>query len=231
MSGPVSATIAYLLDLGVVCEKPDLWQHPAGDLHLRWSCKDAARAAWAWVEKLLRAKRLERISSQEGCFSLRQGVDFTVPRQLARRRHVRADTLTGLQAVWQGALVSASKPGFCTRCRCALSLEHVLWQCPFIAEAFHDDMQEARQEFPWPSLWLRGLVPLQAVRHPVPSRAVLVCVQREFSPLGGQFKGRVWFLLRMGLQGRVAVTPGSACHAGPLVPTLWTLQAPGVWAV
>ena len=190
VSGPVSATIAYLLDLGVVCEKPDLWQHPAGDLHLRWSCKDAARAAWAWVEKLLRAKRLERISSQEGCFSLRQGVDFTVPRQLARRRHVRADTLTGLQAVWQGALVSASKPGFCTRCRCALSLEHVLWQCPFIAEAFHDDMQEARQEFPWPSLWLRGLVPLQAVRHPVPSPGrVGVCAEGIFAsgrPIQGE---------------------------------------------
>ena len=62
-------------------------------------------------------------------------------------------------------------------------------------------------------------------------RTVLVYVQREFSPLGGPFKGRVWFLLRMGLQGRVAVTPGSACHAGPLVPTLWALQAPGVWAV
>ena len=179
-----------------------------------------------------RAKRLERISSQEGCFSLRQGVDFTVPRQLARRRHVRTDTLTGLQAIWQGALVSASKPGFCTRCRCALSLEHVLWQCPFIAEAFHDDMQEVRKRVSvaFPLATRTGAFCKQCGTLCLP-RTVLVYVQREFSPLGGPFKGRVWFLLRMGLQGRVAVTPGSACHAGPLVPTLWALQAPGVWAV
>ena len=39
VTGPISATIAYLLELKVTCETPGLWKHPHGDLHLRWDSK------------------------------------------------------------------------------------------------------------------------------------------------------------------------------------------------
>ena len=173
VTGPISATIAYLLELKVTCETPGLWKHPQGDLHIRWDTQDVVRSVWSWMERLLRSERLQRIAGQEGCSLLRQGADLTVPRKLAKRKHLHRNTLVGLSAVWQGALVSASKPGWCRRCRCSLSLQHVLWDCPFIANKFPDEFQKERLACPWPSLWLRGLPPLSVVLHPSPAQALL----------------------------------------------------------
>ena len=189
VTGPVSATIAYLLDLGVVCEKSNRWQHRSGDLHFQWDRKDVFRVVWRWLDSLLRSARLQRISSQEGCSSLQQGVDFTVPRQMAKQRFLHKNTLTGLQAVWQGALVSASKPGWCKKCKCTLSLKHVLWDCPIITDKFQDDMKEVRAELQWPSLWLRGLPPLHAVRHPSPPSELVGLRAEGIFSTGHQVQG------------------------------------------
>ena len=40
---------------------------------------------------------------------LRDGIDFTVLRRLARRTHLHRNTRTGLMAVWQGSLPGVTR--------------------------------------------------------------------------------------------------------------------------
>ena len=102
-----------------------------------------------------------RIAELEGCQSLGNGVDVVVPSRLLKRRFFHKSTAVSLQALWQGALLGSSKPGWCKLCGCSLSLQHVLWDCPDISAKFPEPplLAKARRQFPWPSLWLHGLVP------------------------------------------------------------------------
>ena len=110
--------------------------------------------------------RNNRIAALSGCAPLQAGIDATVPRRLLKRRFFRKHTGLHLQALWQGALLSDSKPGWCKLCQRALSFQHVLWDCPFTASKFPEPphLSKARERFPWPSLWLRGLVPKEATQ-------------------------------------------------------------------
>ena len=166
VNGPFSALLAYCLDLGIAASQPNIWSHGENSLHLDWKCPDAARRVWQWVVPIWEAERLERISGLEGCQDLKDGVDTVVPHRLLRRRFFNKSTLTNLQALWQGALLGASKPGWCKLCKCHLSLQHVLWDCPFISNKFPEPphLQKLRAQFPWRSLWLRGLVPRAATQ-------------------------------------------------------------------
>ena len=166
VNGPFSALLAYCLDLGIVASQPNFWSHGENSLHLDWKCPDAARHVWQWVVPIWEAERLERISGLEGCQDLKDGVDTVVPHRLLKRRFFNKSTTTNLQALWQGALLGASKPGWCKLCKCHLSLQHVLWDCPFISNKFPEPLhlQKIRANFPWGSLWLRGLVPRAATQ-------------------------------------------------------------------
>ncbi|CAE7320490.1 unnamed protein product [Symbiodinium sp. CCMP2592] len=170
VTGPIAATQAYLIELGVECSQVHLWRHAKGNLQLDWTNSDVIRSGWEWVHKLLLHQQGLRIAQQEGCGSLDQGTDFTVHRKLLKRKHVQRATLSNLHAVWQGAMVSSAKPGWCTLCQCPLSLQHNLWECPFICKQFDaEEFSELKSQYPWPSLWLRGLPPLSEVRHPKPA--------------------------------------------------------------
>ena len=166
VTGPVSATIAYLMDLGVVAPESRTWRHEQGVLHLDWCNPDASRSAWQWLVQILRAQQFLRIASQEGCEQLAQGIDFTVPRKLAKRNHVHRNTRTGLMAVWQGSLPGVTKQGWCRACACKLTVQHALWECPYLSNRFPDTFADSRSLYPWPSLWLRGLVPKLPSLHP-----------------------------------------------------------------
>ncbi|CAE7457975.1 unnamed protein product [Symbiodinium sp. CCMP2592] len=170
VTGPIAATQAYLIELGVECSQVHLWRHAKGNLQLDWTNSDVIRSGWEWVHKLLLHQQGLRIAQQEGCGSLDQGTDFTVHRKLLKRKHVQRATLSNLHAVWQGAMVSSAKPGWCKLCQCPLSLQHNLWECPFICKQFDaKEFSEMKSQYPWPSLWLRGLPPLSEVRHPKPA--------------------------------------------------------------
>ena len=166
VTGPVSATIAYLMDLGVDATESRTWRHNQGALYLDWCSPDVTRSVWQWLVQILRAQQYLRISHQDGCTQLAQGIDCTVPRKLAKRSHLHKNTRTGLMAVWQGSLPGATKHGWCRSCRCLLTVQHALWDCPYLHSKFPDNFDESRSLYPWPSLWLRGLVPLVHTRHP-----------------------------------------------------------------
>ena len=166
VTGPLSATLAYLLELGVEAASPSCWKHGLSTLHVQWDCLDACRKVWQWVYPIWEQVRNTRVASLAGCSCLEHGIDTKVPRRLMQRRFFNKQKHVHLQALWQGALFSESKPGLCSLCNCALDLNHVLWQCPFIISKFPEPphLTKARALFPWPSLWLRGLVPSEATR-------------------------------------------------------------------
>ena len=164
VNGPLSALMAYVHELGVQAPQAHRWSKEDNVLLIDWSCSDATRRVWHWLLPLWEDVRLQRISLLDGCHALGRGLDVTVPERLQKRKFFNKHMAVSLQALWQGALVSSSKQGWCTRCDCPLDLQHVLWDCPFISNPFiaPPHFSAARMQFPWPSLWLRGLVPREA---------------------------------------------------------------------
>ena len=165
VNGPLAALMAYLCELGVQAPQAHHWHKGDCSLTIDWSCPDATRRVWHWLLPLWENARMQRVSCLEGCLDLVSGVDLTIPDRLQRKKFFNKNMAVNLQALWQGALLGQSKPGWCKNCCCQLSLQHVLWDCPFIAGRYPEPphFRTARQRFPWPSLWLRGLVPKSAV--------------------------------------------------------------------
>ena len=161
VNGPLAALMAYLLDLGVQAPKAQMWSRGEASLTVDWASPDATRKVWQWLLPVWEDDRMQRVSLLEGCQALRLGVDLTIPNRLQRRKFFNKHMIVNLQALWQGALLSQSKTGWCTLCNCRLNLQHALWDCPFIAQRYPEPLhfRAARKRFPWPSLWLRGLVP------------------------------------------------------------------------
>ena len=166
VNGPLAALMAYLGELGVQAPQAHHWHKGDSHLTIDWSSLDATRRVWQWLLPLWEEARLQRVAKLEGCHALDLGVDFAVQDRLQKRKFFNKNMAVNLQALWQGALLSRSKPGWCTACNCPLDLQHVLWDCPFISDKFPlpPHLREARAKFPWPSLWLRGLVPKDVTR-------------------------------------------------------------------
>ena len=162
VAGPLAASQAYLSELGVDAANPCRWTWGDKVLHVNWASEDTPRQVLEWIAALHKTQLRNRISALEGCSMLKQGADLVVPKKLLKKKFLNKHTLVSLKALWQGALLSDSKPGFCKRCRCPLNLQHVLWDCPIIKTKFPapKHFETAREQFPWPSLWLRGLPPL-----------------------------------------------------------------------
>ena len=76
-------------------------------------------------------------------------------------------------AVWQGA-IRHGKGAWCTRCSQEATLQHVLWECSWWKSHLVEpaDFARFRAQYPDPSLWLRGLGPVQA--RPATYQQVLV---------------------------------------------------------
>ena len=173
VNGPMAALMAYLHELGVQAPQAHRWHKDDNSLTIDWSSSDATRRVWHWLLPVWEHVRLQRISLYDGCQALGDGIDVTVPERLQRRKFFNKNMAVNLQALWQGALVSHSKQGWCTLCSCPLDLQHVLWDCPYISNPFPAPLHfsQARKQYPWDSLWLRGLVPREATRLGCPCNA------------------------------------------------------------
>ena len=166
VNGPMAALMAYLHELGVQAPQAQRWHKGDDTLTIDWASLDATRRVWRWLLPIWEHVRLQRISLYEGGQALGDGLDVTVPERLHKRKFFNKNMAVNLQALWQGALVSHSKQGWCTLCSCPLDLQHVLWDCPFILNPFPAPLHfsKARKQYPWKSLWLRGLIPREATR-------------------------------------------------------------------
>ena len=178
VAGPTAALIAYLKDLNVEASNVTTWIFPksgyfgsgcpakvslGGPFQL-YEVEDALKGA-------IKACRWDRISKQDSCESLKAGIDWTVQRSLCKDFRSQANKLTALRAVWQGAVLTSSKGSrsHCPLCHVPGSLEHVLHDCKWWQHRFPKpgkSWDSKRKDFPWASLWNRGLVPAAVTQHP-----------------------------------------------------------------
>ena len=169
VAGPLAATQAYLIELGIDASNIKVWTHRFGALSISWDSQDTVRQVLHLLETLLRDDQHRRIASSESCQDLKQGIDPTVPRRLLKRSAGVLDR-TALKAVYQGALISSTKPGWCKLCKVPLSLQHIFWDC-LIWENWPSNpshWKQAREQWAFPCLWNRGLIPRSLTFHPEP---------------------------------------------------------------
>ena len=81
----------------------------------------------------VRKARNRLLSQQTSCGMLEDGVDWTVPKRLVHKHKSRSDRLTGMRAVWQGAVLRGTRSGttVCPLCQKEASTKHVLRECLF----------------------------------------------------------------------------------------------------
>ena len=84
VAGPLAATQAYLLELGVSAPQATEWQFGTRVLRVDWTCLDAVRQVWQWLCPIWEQSCMDRIVALDGCQCLKNGIDTTVPRRLLK---------------------------------------------------------------------------------------------------------------------------------------------------
>ena len=174
--GPVGAMICYLKELRVEAPSPSCWVFPAnagpaclagvpfkeGLVALNPLDPSHLHTINALLWQMCTKLRHEAIAQQSGCASLRDGFDTTVLREVdkATPRHKKG----AIRMVWQGAFQCRKlKDGStCPLCAVPLTTEHVVYDCKWWsgrAPPPHQHWKKKKESFPFPCLWLRGLMP------------------------------------------------------------------------
>ena len=175
-SGPMAALQCYLMDLTYEAKNFRSWHfaglgpEPHCQLDVAIDMEDTS-----YVQKVaykLRQAGLScrwcRISEQEGCEPLHQGIDWTVFRQLLKVHSKQPLVCTSLRMLAQGAINRKGHGGssLCEACGAEATLRHNLLQCPR-----WDDTEQAppvthRALLACSSFMERGLVPRLLTMHP-----------------------------------------------------------------
>ena len=102
----------------------------------------------------VRKSRNRLLSQQTSCGMLEDGVDWTVPKRLVHKHKSRSDRLTGMRAVWQGAVLRGARSGttVCPLCQKEASTKHVLRECIFWKDRQPRHWAKWEAEFPLPCL-------------------------------------------------------------------------------
>ena len=156
--GPASAAICYLLELGWVPSSATAWgvQGEVVDI----TTKKGLGRLLSLLHSEINRQRWRKIAQMETDPQLGDGLDWRPHhRLLAKATPAQSNALT---AVWQGAVRASNKgQAWCTRCDCEATTKHVLWDCKWWKDHVPepDVFQRWRAEYPYPSLWTRGLMP------------------------------------------------------------------------
>ena len=156
--GPASAAICYMLELGWKPSSASAWVVRDEVVNLATAQGMGRLLQLLHVEVNL--KRWAKIADMEDDPQLQSGLDWQPhAKLLAKAGPVQRNAL---QSVWQGALRADNKGrAWCTRCGCEATAKHVLWDCQWWQDNFPEPevFQRWRSEYPYPSLWTRGLMP------------------------------------------------------------------------
>ena len=183
--------IAYLSDLGILASSMWQWVLPentkvpgvAGQAVPRMIPIDLAdpytehRVAAALEAVYLR--RSDAIISRQDGASQGSGVeplDWTLPRLLTTKFRSQPRLLSGMRALWQGALPTSSKTRqrVCPACKVPADLDHILWHCQWwtaVEGTVPPEFQAWRKKWTHPAIWTRGVAPTEDVTIRLPPAA------------------------------------------------------------
>ena len=170
-AGPIAAMQCYLMDLGFDASTMDHWTRGDVSIQIEWGNPKVGTIVRQHLNEVLRKDRWNRIASQELANGAQDGIDWTVPRRMLKRANKQPLIASGLRMLWQGAIRRANHGGdlLCPRCGKENSLAHVLHEC--VKWGSFDLGRDPAWEAAFPNapdcFKFRGLVPLQATRHPM----------------------------------------------------------------
>ena len=175
VTGPMAATMAYLLDLKVDASDPGKWKR-GSVLNVDWTQPRMGSLAYKWLEGFLEEQKRAAIARQAGGAGAQEGLDWTPHHKLTKLGGLSPGLMEGIKSVWHAGVITESKPGWCKKCQMPATLEHVLKECPYWREQGFKEpkLQEyLRHKYPWECLWTRALLPKLAVWHPKPPEHLL----------------------------------------------------------
>ncbi|CAE7569710.1 unnamed protein product [Symbiodinium natans] len=175
VTGPMAATMAYLLDLKVDASDPGKWKR-GSVLNVDWTQPRMGSLAYKWLEGFLEEQKRAAIARQAGGAGAQEGLDWTPHHKLTKLGGLSPGLMEGIKSVWHAGVITESKPGWCKKCQMPATLEHVLKECPYWREQGFKEpkLQEyLRHKYPWECLWTRALLPKPAVWRPKPPEHLL----------------------------------------------------------
>ena len=163
------AAACYLKALGWKASSLTKWQ--AGEEKFDLLDRGSMHLLSLRLKKTCDQWRWKALACGENGQTLQEGIEWQAPRKALKQ--CKGVKNKALVAVWQGA-IRHGKGAWCTRCNQEATLQHVLWECSWWKSHLVEPAEFARfrVQYPDPSLWLRGLGPVQA--RPATYQQVLV---------------------------------------------------------
>eukprot|EP00439_Symbiodinium_sp_Y106_P004043 s12191_g1.t1 len=157
--GPFGAAACYLKALDWKASSLTRWQAgeekfdllDRGSMHRKSLRQKKTCDQWRW----------KALACGENGQTLKDGIEWQAPRKALKQcKGVKSKALV---AVWQGA-IRHGKGAWCSRSNQEATLQHVLWECSWWKSHLvePEEFARLRAQYPDPSLWLRGLGPVQA---------------------------------------------------------------------
>ena len=125
VTGPMAATMAYLMDLKVDASDPGKWKR-GNVLNVDWTQPRMGGLAYKWLEGFLEEQKRVAITRQAGGKGAQEGLDWTPHHKLTKLGGLSPGLMEGMKSVWHAGVITESKPGWCKKCQVPATLEHVL---------------------------------------------------------------------------------------------------------
>ena len=160
--GPFGAAACYLKALG--WKALSLTQWKVGEETFNLLNRASMHGLSLRLKQACDGWRWAALARSEKGHTLQSGVDWQAPRKALKQ--CKGLQNRALVAVWQGA-IRHGHGAWCSRCNQEATLEHVLWNCEWwrLNHPEPPEFVKLRQQYPDPSLWLRGLGPIRGGRN------------------------------------------------------------------
>ncbi|OLQ04145.1 hypothetical protein AK812_SmicGene12815 [Symbiodinium microadriaticum] len=190
VSGPLSALIQYLQDLGVDGQEPLCWKWDGHTLDIAIDDPCLLGKVRAFLAKVVAAWRARRFSKAQSASGAEEGVDWTVARRL-----LRADKLpvrrSSYKMVFQGLHLHEGNSGlpFCQWCGKRNTPQHLLYDCDKLpgAKSAPKWLLDYRSKVPDDCLWQRGMLPKKYVHSTAEHALYRDGIFAEEKPAWGRF--------------------------------------------
>ena len=190
VSGPLSALIQYLQDLGVDGQDPLCWKWAGHTLDIAIEDPCLLGKVRAFLAQVVAAWRTKRFSQAQSASGAENGVDWT-----AARRLLRADRLparrSSYKMVFQGLHLHEGNSGlpFCQWCGKKNTPQHLLYDCKELpgAKPAPKWLLDYRSKVPDVCLWQRGMLPKKYIQSTAEHAVFRDGIFAEEKPPWGRF--------------------------------------------
>ena len=190
VSGPLSALIQYLQDLGVDGQEPLCWKWDGHTLDIDIEDPCLLGKVRAFLAKVVAAWRARRFSKAQSASGAEEGVDWTVARRLLRAEKLPVRR-SSYKMVFQGLHLHEGNSGlpFCQWCGKRNTPQHLLYDCDKLpgAKSAPKWLLDYRSKVPDDCLWQRGMLPKKYVHSNAEHELYRDGIFAEDNPTWGRF--------------------------------------------